>query len=1119
MSGIDPSLVSAHRARHSEAEASRINLREQIQQAMTTREHPNVALLDFAADRFDLLQASCELSIPVQWQLLHAITSDKTPQGCIFQGNDFGFAHLSSSEIVDLYNVLNQYRLSQGASSIFFAHLFDITDHLLRRSVHSQSEAIAILQRIDELHDETLLPLRKKIVGLAPTGSFTPRFHSLIKKNAELAGSRWDDYAIIKRESTSPKSPLKLKVVKVALETSRNAVGGLGAVLKASGAAHRALGHESVHGIHAFYTHDKARIPAAFKGVILHEYNGEMVESSVYKDTETGDYLIQPPTKYRSLFDVGSSAQLYAVHPGSTLDDRKLFLASASAAFIALYHGKSAEKSVDVVQGDAHHVAGPLFELMATKIDYMIENAGLYRSARTYLTHMLTGCKIEQGTMPTGFLDRIGCNTLGYDDSINATASALIHADAKIFVSEGVRDDALSEDERKSAGLRAPLLTHGKETVFRGLPDIHGLTNGIDTSTFDISNPREFKRFALHHRIEDGAAVRDFVAHQAEIKDVLASQNLIADPKKPLFLFVGRYSSEKGIDMLPAMAEAAIREGGQCVIMGLKCEDQGSIAIIEDLKARANSPPFNGLLKVYTERDDQMGTLKLGAEGEDDTGVRKGWLLRSAASAVMVPSHAEACGLVPMEAHCTGSLIIAPSHQGLVDMCVPITTEDSPGGRDLFEGGNSFMYTHHDSFEEATWAVVRAARFIQRLAPDQLNRYMQLTHDYAVTTYGWLNMNESTGVISGTAVNYSKVYHEVYHRLHPDSRGRVESFEEAILRIRQTKKLETSVAGTAAGSSEIDTPIENPHKLLGVFFELLDPGAIDECKRVLELISTMEPIEGYEKYGLYVGIRDLFAKITNHDILVSAEDRIEETDFFKKALSLLFDITRSLSYPLTSKQELALLQLAQSGELCGSGILDNLQQCHRLLRNETEPLLLNFVQNCLKDHEDAFFDATYSLFLAGRPDSSHPRQALRLLFDSLINQEDPATKSIFDPFLDKTLFNEFATPESLAATCQGLRSAISYSKTEALAYLIEKLEKNDDQRSQLVDWFKSHIPGDFTTELSEEEALKLSELNGVDAQDFLAHLFLSKKVYNMDTGHLNTKAVLYYLQLNCAFSL
>jgi glycogen synthase len=764
-------------------------------------------LINFAFENFVEGSGSLSVSDRVLWQLVHASEAYKVMIESTFyieQGSEFGFIHLDEVELLDLYNIIKAYNEDKkgGEKETFLTvHEFDIKDEVLRRCISGKGREVLEYTREKECFEE----VRKEAIILTGDDDsyhdFNPIFHGIINTTEGLALTKLSEAKIFPHLSFEAEPESKegdsivrpLKVVKLALETERDSVGGISAVLRASRAAHKVLGMEKVRGVYPFYGHHKGNLTVKFKGILPHEYKGEILYSSVYKDVEAGNYLVKPPPgKYRSVFDVGKGSNVYGELPYSHRQDRYLFMASAAGAFCSLYSGKTGKKSIDVVQADAWHVGGPAFELMATRMDHLRTDSGLKRPRRVYLSHILIADRYEQGKMPEETLRRIGADPKLYSGRVSGGnvvqgESGLMLSDARAFVSEGVRNDAVAEDKRISMGLQKATLHKEEGTVFRPEEDVIGITNGIDTSVFDVMNEGRFGGYTLKKTFEitdeGNRETTDYLTHQKKIKEDLCEAGIIPDKEKLLFLFIGRYSSEKGIDMLPDMIEEVRRQGGQCVVMGLHTGDSTASSKIEALKIFAAKESNKDFIRVYDDlHKDQLNLFVDKSEKEHD--VRKGWLIRAASSVVMVPSHAEACGLVPMEAHCTGALVVAPYIQGMRDMCTPIGNTEITGREySLLDGGNSVTYTKSRDKGGAQAAIRQAAEALKALDPEQRNTFMRKTHDAAVKKYGWVNFDEHRIPRSGAAMKYSRLYHDVYHR--ERECGEVENFDQAYRRIER----------------------------------------------------------------------------------------------------------------------------------------------------------------------------------------------------------------------------------------------------------------------------------------------------------------------------------------------
>lgn len=698
----------------------------------------------------------------------------------IIQFQKFSMKKLNSFELVNLYKILKCFQIVDDDNIISKTIIFNIEDYFYKLCLKEKNETTGqahdILQFLKELNNEQFNNLINTMEKLLNPTTFLS-FHSLINKNKPKELTKLKDAKIVLHPVEDSSSKRSLKVLKLAVESIRNHVGGISSVLNASSKAHREMNLEKVYGFHPFYSHDKLNVNVKFIGVIKHQFKGKIVESSIYKDIENKEYLVQPDEAYQSLFDIGNKKNVYNSYDYSCLIDRYTYMASASSVFTALYAGKKGNKAIDILQADSFSVGGLGFELMNSTIEPLMKEANLTPPKRIYLTHGLMGHH-AQGHCSSKYLEEIGGNIKNYGDHLNLTASGLIHSHLNIFVSKGVAQDAISDNPMLNMGLKEATLTN------KGINKVKAITNGINPNLHDRCNPNLLGEHALVRTFEGNIETTDFVAHQDKIKELLYEAKIIPDPKKPLFLFVGRYSSEKGIDMLPSLVKEVKKQGGQCVIMGTNCGSFLCNRTIDKLKKVSKKNP--NLLKVYDQPQDQEGALVDDKNQplyplENKSFVKKSSLIRQAASFFVVPSHAEACGLVPMEGHCTGAVVIAPYIQGLKDMCVPLNSEDNEGNKRGFKNGaNAACYSDDSSVSQFRKAVSEAYQSFSELSYEEKNRYMLENYKNSKINYSWFYKDESSGILSGAAYEYSKVYHELFHEkeIHP----KVETFDEAIRR-------------------------------------------------------------------------------------------------------------------------------------------------------------------------------------------------------------------------------------------------------------------------------------------------------------------------------------------------
>ncbi len=915
-----------------------------------------------------------QLPEKVIWQILHAASSKKDKEGIIHFGSEFGYAHLNPQELTLLFRVLNSFYLAQKQMNqqdktnpiIFHAHVFNIYDHILRLCLDNPQEGKAVLNHLILQNDKNLAPIIKEIKKVlhVEDDSFKPIFHHLVSAVQGKALASLENAKIVPNPSmVQEKKRRPLKVLKLALESYRNQVGGLGAVLKASGAAHRQLGLEKVRGLHPLYTHDKINLDLKFKGQLEHQFDGKIVKSTIYKDNATGDYLVQPDPRFTKLFDIGRVEDLYGQFKSSARTDRYLYMASAAALFAGTYSGKTGDKSIDVIQSDAWHVGGPATALMASSIDHLREEAGLQSIKKVYLTHMLVGDPAEQGEMSASSLKGIG--GAPSSSKINYAKEGLIHSDKNIFVSKGVAHDAIDPSPEMNKNLReATLAKEGPSKVI-------GITNGIDTSMFDIANTKQYGDYALKRTFMNTDRGRiettDYLGNQEKIKKDLFDTGIIADPEKPLFLYVGRYSSEKGIDMLPAMVEEIKKQGGQCVIMGLKGEDKNALKIINELKKLSQKDEYRDCLKVYDEREDQMGFFR-STDGTVHQNVKKGWLIRAASSAVMVPSHAEACGLVPMEAHCTGALVIAPYHQGLRDMCIPADWSEVTNQKSLTmkTGANAVCYANHENQNEARNSIKQAFGMIKTLDRNALNQYMKKTHERALTTYDWIVKDSEGNPLQGAALEYSKMYHEVMHK--QEINPNVETFEQAYQRMKLSRRLDFI-------SQKIQIIKANTNEQISSLVSQLleETDSLDNDKIIGGLANLFEKTKKQTTENSTNDLHEIFTFLTTSDL------SIEALNWHLQFFAVLGNSTKT-------------------------DISKDLSKYLEYLKEEQNPTIAekrNFQRNCFKQtiqefaKEEGTSDDLTSAFLClvGKDCKLHPSRSLEADLSSIFPEHSEFSKN------------------------------------------------------------------------------------------------------------------------------
>ena len=496
--------------------------------------------------------------------------------------------------------------------------------------------------------------------------------------------------------------------------------------------AYKKLQSEKVYSIHPLYEKDKklAR-DYVFQGIITHQYEGKIVQSSIYKNKQDKEYVVQPDLQFRHLFNIAKGG-VYSDTVDGTRMDRLCYLSSATAAFSTLYRGKSRDKSIDVIQSEDGGGGGLVFSVLRDIYNAMRQRVQLTIPKTAQVMHH--GDLREKMPCFTDRLGGIGVNIHNEHWRTNLLEKGVDLADKVIFVSSEQASRAITKDSRVSADFNQLLEKEGK---------VVSIIHGIDSEKFDVTNEQVFKDLSLTRTFSaDGVETTDYMAHRQMLKDILFKEGLLADPNLPLVLYVGRYASEKGIDILTDVISKSKHGKAQFVTMGV---NYGQGYYLNKLNTLANTSHKN-FLRVYTALNDQTDLLK-------NYGVTKGQLMRAAADSVIVPSHVESCGLVAMEAQCNGALVIAPIHQGLKDICKPVRTAS-----DLQTDANAFCYLDHTNSKQAIKALDAFIANFKGMSNEERNQLARRVRNNAISNYSWYHKDKNQQVISGAAVAYHELY-------------------------------------------------------------------------------------------------------------------------------------------------------------------------------------------------------------------------------------------------------------------------------------------------------------------------------------------------------------------------
>ncbi|MCP4923302.1 MAG: glycogen synthase [bacterium] len=257
-----------------------------------------------------------------------------------------------------------------------------------------------------------------------------------------------------------------------------------------------------------------------------------------------------------------------------------------------------------------------------------------------------------------GIDDSIMYKCVGLEKSKSATINlfktGLHSSDLITCVSSGLRTSFYTPET--SYGLLESFESKRDSTI--------GICNGISYENFNPFNPQVLgAKFCLPKELK----AKDIISSKSFAKQALKDHGLIPSEKRPLMLYVGRFSSEKGVEYLEQISSQWIGHGGQMVIMGIYSQDKKARSHINRLIEKTkNTDNFSNYLKVYTDlKKDQLEKIS------NDLPVQKGKLIRFSADLLCIPSKVEACGLVAMESLSFGTPIFTSFVQGLKDMCFP----------------------------------------------------------------------------------------------------------------------------------------------------------------------------------------------------------------------------------------------------------------------------------------------------------------------------------------------------------------------------------------------------------------------------------------------------------------
>lgn len=509
-------------------------------------------------------------------------------------------------------------------------------------------------------------------------------------------------------------NPEKPRVLVISLEYEGACVGGVGAVANGLLFAMNKENQDAkiITPLYNTYISDYNN-DLKFVCFVDHPYQGQWIQSSVYSTkTQNGtvtQYFVKPPESMQKINDIGTPKDVYITNKDTDFVSRSIYFNAAAVAFGASYVGQDKKSPFQILHSNSW-ILGFTGALLTKHYNPMRKQAGI-NCRLAHVAHIHSTGNFEQGRyIRSSIYDDLGLvKPKGLDYAfVNMQAHTYASsADCDIHVSNWAAESSLT----KKGGYDLEKFVQERTKQGR----LFGIRNGIIFESHSPLLSKNYSQYSYKQSITNGIDTTDYISQRNNVKTKLFKEKLIADPTKPLFLFVGRFDIRtKGIDTLPAMVEQIHKDGGQCVVMGTPTGSIESELVIKTLKKFQRKHPET--LKVYTNREtDQKENVK-------DTTVPKGNLIRLASDFVMVPSHREADGIVPKESLACGSLIVTSGVEGLSDTARGLG--DTWNNRVITkEEFNAFTYKNNFRFKaNAKKAVSASLKFFKTSSHEEKNK-------------------------------------------------------------------------------------------------------------------------------------------------------------------------------------------------------------------------------------------------------------------------------------------------------------------------------------------------------------------------------------------------------------
>ncbi|APJ04468.1 glycosyltransferase [Silvanigrella aquatica] len=566
--------------------------------------------------------------------------------------SDFNFYSINDQDLVNLYDNL---LLKKDKNKLYLKLAFEIKDEIIRRSSiaysNNESEKLNLFSKLDFI----------KSIDFSKEN-----FLHLVCDNCK--GSEFLEKSYIKSDNL--KEPVKndhyIRVVLGAFEAPNARLGGIGeyiyGILNAElDSLKNSAASDKIDAalVSPFYDILKSQYlnKVTFVGFLPHYLDGKIYKSTIYKLIEKDliQYLVQPDPTFSftntkgnilsgwDIFDIVNQSKVYSVFGNNV---GWLYYTGALTSFATFFKGESGNEFFDVLHINSKiiSIANPLqLKLNDKRAAVSLAKVGVLSTIH------------DNHPGNTGDLkpfERLGLEKPLKTNKYNRVSLAVETSHMVNFVSKTTESEVTNPSFWPSTEKDISKAFKIAKSQGRFV----GINNGIFFKNFDITSTE-----ILGNQVV-AKDYSNYEMRKKETKKILFDNGIIGSPTLPLFVYVGRFADNKGIDVLAEFAKDIVtNHHGQVVVMGttggkLPPEILAVQDVAKDLK-------FKGLIKFYKDFDkDQLAILP-------SVGASKGRLIRFASDFTLVPSKLEAAGLVPAEGLSLGSATISSYREGLIDQC------------------------------------------------------------------------------------------------------------------------------------------------------------------------------------------------------------------------------------------------------------------------------------------------------------------------------------------------------------------------------------------------------------------------------------------------------------------